>query len=222
MTESEKESPAAIPIFSLFLVFVSFFLYIAFKQSNQISIANLSLLFGVFFAVISSYAIAKPKDIGRVLVAFPRANAPGYLFMLASTLWFLWNIKNENMADYRDIKHWFYLGFGVVGIGSCFYLKDFLAVRGLAVFMLLVAKLVLDTQRVYMFSTPEELVSEWRLIFPVFSYSVIVMAMWMVISPWRMRNVINWIVSDPSRISANSIFFLLFGVLLIVLSFTVF
>jgi len=222
MTQSTKESTKAMPLFVLMLIFVCFFLFIAFKQNNQISIANLSVFLGVFFVVISSYAIVRPDNVGQSIKAFPRANAPGYVLMLTATFWFLWNIKTENMADYKDIKHWFYIGFGVVGIGSCFYLKDFLAVRGLAVFMLLVAKLILDTQRVYMFSTPLEEATQWRLIFAVLGYSIVIVAMWMVISPWRMRDIINWGVSDPLRIYVKSIFWLLFGFVLIILGLTVF
>jgi hypothetical protein len=142
--------------------------------------------------------------------------------MLAATLWFLWNIKIEDMADYREIKHWFYLGFGAVGIGSCFFLRDFLAVRGLAVFMLLLAKLMLDTQRTYMLDASEAQMSEWRLVFAVWAYLIIVMSMWLVISPWRMRDMIEWMLAKSGRLAAKSWFRLGFGILLIALGLTVF
>ena len=222
MNQPAKESPKVMPLFVLMLVFVAFFLYIAFKQNNQISIDNLSIFLGGFFVAISSYAIVRPDNISQTLKAFPRANTPGYVFMFSATCWFLWNIKTENMADYKDIKHWFYIGFGVVGVGSCFYLKDFLAVRGFAVFMLLTAKLILDTQRVYMFSTSVEDTTEWRMVFAVLGYAIIIFAMWMVVSPWRMRDIINWIASDNVRIYVKSVFWLLFGFLLIILGLTEF
>ena len=222
MNQTKKESPKAMPLFALMLVFVGFFLYIAFSQNNQINIAHLSVFLGLFFMAISSYAIIRPDDFAQSLKLFPRANAPGYIFMLAATFWFLWNIKTENMADYKDIKHWFYIGFGVVGIGSCFYLRDFLAVRGVAVFMLLVAKLILDTQRVYMFSTPSGDATEWRLVFAILGYAIVVVAMWMVISPWRMRDIINWGVSVRLRIYVKGVFWLLFGFLLLILGLKVF
>jgi len=222
MNQSKKESPKAMLLFALMLVFVGFFLYIAFSQNNQINIAHLSVFLGLFFMAISSYGIIRPDDFAQSLKLFPRANAPGYIFMLAATFWFLWNIKTENMADYKDIKHWFYIGFGVVGIGSCFYLRDFLAVRGVAVFMLLVAKLILDTQRVYMFSTPSGDATEWRLVFAILGYAIVVVAMWMVISPWRMRDIINWCVSVRLRIYVKGVFWLLFGFLLLILGLKVF
>ena len=116
-----------MPLFGFLLLFVGVFLYVGIKMNNVISLANLSVLIGGFLVALSVYSLAKPAAVGQALRGFPRANAPGYVLMLAATLWFLWNIKIEDMADYREIKHWFYLGFGAVGIGSCFFLRDFLA-----------------------------------------------------------------------------------------------
>ena len=222
MNEQSKESPASIPLFGFLLVFVGMFLYIGIRMNSEVSLANLSVLLGVFLAAVSGYSLAKPDAVARALRAFPRANTPGYMLMLAATAWFLWNIRIEDMADYREIKHWFYIGFGAVGIGSCIFLRDFLAVRGLAVFMLLLAKLMLDTQRNYMLAAPEAYMSEWRLVFAVWAYMIIVMSMWLVISPWRMRDLIEWMLAKPGRLVAKGWFRLGFGILLIVLGLTVF
>ena len=218
-----------MPLCGFLLVFVSMFLYIGgvftpigIKMNSQVSLANLSIVLGVFLVAVAGYSLARPAAVGQAMRAFPRANAPGYVLILAATAWFLWNIQSEDMADYREIKHWFYIGFGAVGIGSCIYLRDFLAVRGLAVFMLLLAKLMLDTQRHYMLDTPVAHVSEWRLVFPVWAYMIIVMSMWMVISPWRMRDMIQWMLAKPRRLAAKGWFRLGFGILLIALGLTVF
>ena len=214
MKEQTKESSATLLLFGFLLAFVGVFLCVGIKMNNAISLANLSVLLGVFLAALSGYSLARPAAVGQAMRAFPRANAPGYVLILAATAWFLWNIQSEDMADYREIKHWFYIGFGAVGIGSCIYLRDFLAVRGLAVFMLLLAKLMLDT--------PVAHVSEWRLVFAVWAYMIIVMSMWMVISPWRMRDMIQWMLAKPRRLAAKGWFRLVFGILLIVLGLTAF
>jgi len=227
--EQTKESSATLLLFGFLLAFVGVFLYIGgvftpigIKMNSQVSLANLSIVLGVFLVAVAGYSLARPGAVGQAMRAFPRANAPGYVLILAATAWFLWNIQSEDMADYREIKHWFYIGFGAVGIGSCIYLRDFLAVRGLAVFMLLLAKLMLDTQRHYMLDTPVAHVSEWRLVFPVWAYMIIVMSMWMVISPWRMRDMIQWMLAKPRRLAAKGWFRLGFGILLIALGLTVF
>ncbi len=211
-----------MPLFGFLLAFVGVFLYVGIGMNSQVSLANLSVLLGVFLAALSGYSLAKPAAVGQAMRGFPRANAPGYVLILAATAWFLWSIKVEDMADYREIKQWFYIGFGAVGIGSCIFLRDFLAVRGLAVFMLLLANLMLNTQRIYMLEAPEAHMSEWRLVFAVWAYMIIIMSMWLVISPWRMRDMMEWMLTKPRRLEAKSWFRLAFGILLIVLGLTVF
>ena len=85
-----------MPLFGFLLAFVGVFLYIAIDKNNEISIDNMSLLLGGFLVVLSGYTLAKPKEVGQALMSFPRANAPGYVLMLAATAWFLWNIKSED------------------------------------------------------------------------------------------------------------------------------
>ena len=222
MNEQAKESEATVPLFGFLLLFVGVFLYVGIKLNSDISLAGLSMLIGAFLVILSGYTLSKPVAVGQALRGFPRANTPGYVLMLAATAWFLWNIKIEDMADYREIKHWFYYGFGAVGIGSCIFLRDFLAVRGLAVFMLLLAKLMLDTQRHYMLATPVEQMSEWRLVFAVWAYLIILVSMWWVVSPWRMRDMIDWMLSKPGRFEAKCWFRLVFGIVLIALGLMVF
>ena len=88
--------------------------------------------------------------------------------------------------------------------------------------MLLLAKLMLDTQRNYMLATPEAYMSEWRLVFAVWAYMIIFMSMWLVISPWRMRDMIDWILCKPGWFAFKNCFRLAFGILLIALGLTVF
>jgi len=46
--------------------------------------------------------------------------------------------------------------------------------------------------------------------------------MWWVISPWRMRDMIEWMLAKPGRLAAKGWFRLGFGILLIALGLTVF
>ena len=64
--------------------------------------------------------------------------------------------------------------------------------------------------------------SEWRLVIAVWAYLIIVVSMWLVISPWRMRDIIQWVLAKPGRLAIKSWVRLGFGVLLIVLGLVVF
>src|SRR5439155_22741864 len=71
----------------------------------------------------------------------------GYALMLLGTSWFLWNLNAENISDFAAYKRLMLIGFAAVGVATCIYVRDFLAVRGLAIVFLLLAKLMVDTAR---------------------------------------------------------------------------
>jgi hypothetical protein len=66
------------------------------------------------------------------------------------------------------------------------YVRDFLAVRGAALVMLLLAKLMVETAR--------WVDTQWRLVIVIWAYGLVVGGMWFTISPWRMRDLIQWAI----------------------------
>ena len=86
--------------------------------------------------------------------------------MVLGTVWFLYNLSQESISDFAAYKNILVALFAAVGIGSCIFVQDFLAVRGLAVVFLLLAKLMVDTARWE--DTP------WRLVIVVWAYLFVV------------------------------------------------
>ena len=131
-----------------------------------------------------------------------------------ATVWFLLLLKGESIADFAPYKPYMYLGFSLLGVLTCVYVTDFLAVRGLAVVLLLLGKLMLDTQR--------WVESDWRLVIAVWAYVLVIAGMWLTISPWRLRDLIQWSTANAGRMRLLNGIRLAFGLLLIVLGLTAF
>ena len=108
----------------------------------EISLANLSMILGVMALAKGVYFITAGKKAREMIKAFPRNDNAGYLLILISMVWFLLILKDENMADFEKYRTAFNVFILAAGIGSCLYLKDYLAVRGAAVLMMLIAKLI--------------------------------------------------------------------------------
>ncbi len=178
------------------------------------SLSLLSILLGVGFAVPQVYGLLKPAAYGEALRKFPRSQPIGFALMLAGTLWFLWNVKTDPIADFAAFKPAMLIGFGVVGVGSCFFVKDYLAVRGLAVVVLLVSKVVLDSAR--------WVDTQWRLVVVVWAYLWIVSALWYSISPWRLRDLIQYTTASETRTRVFSALRFALGILVAILGLTVF
>jgi len=87
--------------------------------------------------------------IERLFKAFPRSQPAAVVFFGGSAVWFLYLITKLGPADFGDYRNYLVLIFGVVGVAAFFVTRDFLAVRGLAVLMLLMARLLLDASLVY-------------------------------------------------------------------------
>lgn len=176
----------------------------------------LSVILGLGMAGPCFYALARPSGVAAVLRKFPRSVPVGSVLMLGATVWFLYNLSQESIADFAAYKNVLYLLFAGVGIGACVFVKDFLAVRGAAVLFLLLGKLMVDIGRPFLDQ------SRWTLLVQVLAYLLVFAGMWFTISPWRMRDLIEWGLAKESRLKRVCILKSAIGLLLVILSFTAF
>ncbi len=179
-----------------------------------IHLSTLALLLGAAFSLLNLYGVLKPGEFSRIAREFPRNVTAGYVLMLISTGWFLANVSREQVSDFASFKPALYVFFGCVGVGACFYVTDYLAVRGLAVFFLLLAKWMVDSAR--------WVDTEWRLVIVVWAYVLAVAGMWFTVSPWRLRDFLNWAVATQERVRFLSAVRLGFGLLVLILALTVY
>src|SRR5690348_1526103 len=96
-------------------------------------LSTLAVALGVLFALPQIYGLLKPTAFAAALRKFPRSELWGFLLMGLGTAWFLWNLNNESISDFASYKSMMLVGFGAVGLLTCIFVRDFLAVRGLAV-----------------------------------------------------------------------------------------
>jgi len=162
-------------------------------------------LLGLGYALPQLFGLWRPAAFGAWLRRFPRSDLWGYVLMPLGTVWFLWNLKQDQIADFAAFKPALFIGFAVVGFGSCLFVRDFLAVRGLAVVVLLLAHLTLNAIR--------WVDTDWRLVVATWAYVWVVLAIWFTISPWRLRDFIGWLTANESRIRATCLARLVFGLI---------
>ncbi|NOS71450.1 MAG: hypothetical protein HOP33_16135 [Verrucomicrobia bacterium] len=176
----------------------------------------LSILIGLGMAVPQAYGLAKPAAFVAAARKFPRHIPTGVFLMLLGTAWFVWNVKIEPIADFEAIKKYMMVAFAAIGVAACVVVQDFLAVRGLAVLLLLLAKLMVDTGRPHLGETP------WIYLFQVLAYVFVVAGIWLTIAPWRLRDLLNWATANEKRVKTGSAIRLVFALLLVVLGLTSF
>ena len=181
---------------------------------GSIKLSTLAVCLGVICVLLNLYGLMKPAAFGAAARKFPRYTPAGYPLMLLATAWFIYYVNQEPIADFAAMKPYLCAFFAAVGIGACIFVQDFLPVRGLAALLLVVAKLMVDTAR--------WAETEWRLVVITLAYVWILAGMWFTISPYRLRDLVNWANATESRTRWLSAVRVGFGVFLIGLGLTVY
>ena len=162
-----------------------------------LKLSTLAVLLGLAMGLPQIYGILKPAAFAAAVRRFPRSLPWGYSLMLLGTAWFVWNLSQESISDFAAWKTPLLGAFAAIGIGTCVFVQDFLAVRGLAIVMLLLAKLMVDTGR------PSLPVTSWVLVFQAFAYVLVVAGIWFTVSPWRLRDMLNWGTANEQRVKVG-------------------
>jgi len=181
-----------------------------------LNLSMLSLVLGLGVGLPQIYGIVKTAAFAAAVRKLPRSLPWGFALMTLGTIWFLWNLSQESIADFAQYKPHLMVGFGAIGLGACIFLQDFLAVRGLAVVLLLVAKLMVDSGRPALSQTP------WVLVNQTWAYVLAMAGMWLTISPWRLRDLVVWGTATERRTKLACGLCLGFGLFVAALGLTVF
>ena len=176
----------------------------------------LAILLGAGLGLPQLYAFANPQKFAASVRAFPRNLPVGVLLMLLGTGWFVWNVNIEPVADFSAFKPAMMGAFAAIGILSCFYVQDFLAARGLAVVFLLLAKAMVDIGRPHLGQSP------WVLVIQGWAYVLVIAGIWFTITPWKLRDFLNWMTATEARIKIGSAIRLGFAAFVILLGLTAF
>jgi hypothetical protein len=181
-----------------------------------LKLSTLSILIGLGMALPQIYGVMKPKEFAASVRKFPRNVPAGIALMLLGTAWFLWILNQESVSDFATYKSALMILFGAVGVGSCIFVQDFIAVRGLAVVFLLLAKLMVDSGRPMLDKT------HWTLLIQTWAYVLVVAGIWLTLSPWRLRDLLNWATANEKRVRVGSVIRLAFGLFVVILGLTKF
>jgi len=131
--------------------------------------------------------------VERAAKAFPRSKAAGFVFFGGGAAWFIAEVAQLGPADFGEYRQYFVIFFGAVAIAAFFVSRDFLAVRGVAILLLLCSRLMLDASLV-IYPPPDS-----RRVLNVFVYILIGLALYFGTMPYQLRDFFGWLFHKPSR-----------------------
>ncbi len=147
------------------------------------------------------------------LKAFPRSSSAAVVFFGAGALWFLKEVWHLSPADFGEYRTFLAIGFAAVALLSFKYVPDFLAVRGLAVLVLMGAMPLLGAAYMH-YEHPQ------RLFMVSAIYVAIAVAIYLGASPFRMRDFLEWLFQRPARGRILGGILAGYGLLLAIVAFT--
>jgi hypothetical protein len=157
--------------------------------------------------------LLNPPGLEAKLKALPRSAVVSYITLGIGGAWFLWKIAHLPEADFGNYSNWLLMLFGVVIVGSFLWVKDFLAIRGAAILMLLIANEWLKLAFAQ-YDVPQ------RLLLVSFVYFCIILAIFVGTVPFRVRDFLNWLFAANSRVRILGIGLVVYGLVLLVTAFT--
>lgn len=152
----------------------------------------ITLLNGAFFVGLGICFFWRPPTVEMALKQAPRSPTVTWVLSVVATAWFLLHISQLGEADYGNYRHYLLMGFFGLAVASAWVAPDFLAVRAGCVLLLLVANENLGAA--YMqWDYPQ------RLVLVVVSYAAILLALYLAISPFRVRDFLQWVFGGVYR-----------------------
>jgi hypothetical protein len=139
----------------------------------------------------------------NVLRSFPRSAAAGVLCFGGGAAWFLWTVFSLGESDLAGFPRNWMLGiFGATALLSFWFLRELLAVRGLAVLMLLVARELLDAAYMQ---------QPLSLVLASTTYVLVVLGIVWGAAPYLLRDWLEWLLARRGRSLAAGVFIALTG-----------
>lgn len=168
------------------------------------SLTMFSALTAILLLAIGIPLLWRPDRVEPLLRAFPRHRVTAVVTMLLGGGWFLWKILHLGPSDFGNYKHLLFALFAATLVASILYVKDFLAVRGVAILILLCAHVGLQSAYGH-YEIPE------RLFLVTLLYLFIVAALYFGTMPYRMRDCIRFLYARPGRVRVCGSVFALAG-----------
>lgn len=172
-----------------------------------------TLITALVLLALGAVLIWNGEPVASIAKSMPRSRRFTIVAFGLGAIWFLWRVIHLGEADFGNHRNLLFIIFGAVAVSSFFVVPDFLAVRGLTILALLSADKLLDSAFA-LYDIPS------RLFLVVFAYLLIVLSIWLAVSPFRVRDFFNWLFQGSMRPRVLGALIGSYGLVLTVCAFT--
>lgn len=183
------------------------------------SLTLATLITGILLLLLGGVLLIPSAAVATTLKRFPRSQLMAYVLFGSGAIWFLYRVTQLTAADFGDYKKPLFIGFALVAALAFKFVPDFLAVRGLCVWILLGASHLLAPG--YMNWDYGEITDGGRIyLYKIAVFIGVALAIYLGASPFRMRDFLDWLYRRPGRSKIFGAALAAYGLLVTIVAFT--
>ena len=188
---------------------------------EQIPLFTAGILLAIWLIVIHALMLAKPSQVQGYLKRFPRDPIAGQIILALGMAWFWVLVAPDglgklsalqmDMGEFNKAKPLLRLLVPAAVVAVAISIRDFLAVRALGLFGLMLAAPLLEAA---FLKDPVT-----RLLIPIFTYTMLTACLFMVGMPYLFRDAVTWVSATRTRWNACALAGLAYGMATLVCAF---
>jgi hypothetical protein len=151
-----------------------------------------ALITALALILLGAVLIWNASPVAAIARAFPRSRRAAFVTMGLGTAWTLYHVTKLGESDFGEYRVYIFVAFAFLALATFRYVPDFLSVRGGCVLALLVANVLLSASFMQYDAPP-------HLALNIFAYVMIGLALWLAVSPFRVRDFFQWLFGRPNR-----------------------
>jgi hypothetical protein len=179
-----------------------------FLYSPGLPLKPVGLVIGLWLLASHVFALVKPEVIKPHLKSFPRNEKIGIPLVIFCFAWgfVIWSCMD--LGEFYKIERVVQVVIAGVCIGVIVQVREFLAVRALGFFLILVAAPLLDAAFL------EE--PKTRLLLVALAYAGALKGMFWIGMPFLLRDQINWLLEKDARLKVGAFAGAVYGLILLI------
>lgn len=174
--------------------------------------AWMSIITGIVLAGMGMVTLIRPDRVTVALHRFPRSVWPGRILVAVDLIWVAWVVSHASLGRFEWVRPYVWPLAGAGFFLVIHFMDELLSSRALGGLLLLLGNPVLNAGR--------WLDNPWRLVMVVLVYLWVIAGMVLLLSPFRFRKTVEWMVRQGGRLRTAAGISLLTGIVVIVLALT--
>lgn len=179
---------------------------------ETLTMKAVGIFLGLALASSHTYALLHRARVQSFLTGFPRSRRSGVVLTIVNALLAFVLMSETDMGEFFHLRTKILILIPIAAFLVIRFCDEFLAVRALGAFLLLLAAPVLDCA----FLQPQVT----RLLLPILAYAWIIKGLFWVGLPYLMRDSIDWLIAREWRWRAGCFAGIVYGAALLVAAIT--